>query len=105
MDYLIELFRHLPAHAIAGGVVPVIQFTASKLGARQSVHKKHQLRERTIALNAFVASMNAVSGAGDAEAACLQDALRDCCSSQWRPQLFGLSFTLTTCRSVFCSRR
>ncbi len=61
----------------AGGLLAAIQFAASKLGARQSTQKKQQLRQRVIALNTFVASMNEVSNGGDSHAACLQDALRE----------------------------
>ncbi|MGO9302543.1 MAG: hypothetical protein ACLP3R_02420, partial [Candidatus Korobacteraceae bacterium] len=43
-----------------------------------AIHTKETaLRERVIALNAFVASMNEVSDAGDSHAACLHDALRE----------------------------
>lgn len=61
----------------AGGLIAILQFTMNKLRARQSIQKKQQLREKVIALNAFVASMKEVSDAGDSHAACLQDALRE----------------------------
>ncbi len=44
-DYLMEFVRHLPLQAIAGGLVPIVPFTANKLGTLQSVHQKHQLRQ------------------------------------------------------------
>jgi hypothetical protein len=77
VDYLLEILRHQPMMITAGGLVAIIQFTASKLGARQSIQKKQRLRERVIALNAFVASMSEVSDAGDSRIVCLQDALRE----------------------------
>jgi len=45
--------------------VPIAQLAANNLATLQSVHKKHQLREKVIALNAFVASMKEVSSASD----------------------------------------
>jgi hypothetical protein len=77
VDYLLEILRHQPMMITAGGLLAILQFTANKLRARQSIQKKQQLRERVIALNAFVASMNEVSNVGDHHAACLQDALRE----------------------------
>jgi hypothetical protein len=77
VDYLLEILRHQPMMITAGGLIAIMQFTASKVGARQSIQKKQQLRERVIALNAFVASMKEVLDAGDSHAACLQDALRE----------------------------
>lgn len=62
IDYLMELFRYLPLQAMAGAHSTA---RVDKLATLQSVHKKHQLREKVIALNAFVASMKEVSGASD----------------------------------------
>ena len=76
MDYPLDFFRYFPRQAIAGGWVPIIQFTAGRLVTRQLVQKKRQLREKVIALNAFIASMNDVPDEGEHHAACLQDALR-----------------------------
>jgi len=77
VDYLLEILRHQPMMITAGGLIAILQFTADKFRARKSIQKKHQLRERVIALNAFVASMKEVSDASDSHAACLQDALRE----------------------------
>lgn len=77
MDYLLEILRHQPMMITAGGLLAILQFTASKFRVRQSVQRKQQLRERVMALNAFVASMNEVSDAGECHVACLQDALRE----------------------------
>jgi hypothetical protein len=63
--------------ALAGGLVPLIQFTASKLATRQSEYKKLQLREKVIALNAFIATMTEFHEEADSHSACLQDALRE----------------------------
>ena len=76
MDYLLEILRHQPMMITAGGLLAILQFTANKLRARQSIQKKQQLREKVIALNAFVASMKEVSEASESHA-CLQDALRE----------------------------
>lgn len=77
VDYLLQILRYQPLMITAGGLVAILQFTANKLRARQSTQKKQQLRERVIALNAFVASMKELSDASDSHAACLQDALRE----------------------------
>ena len=77
MDYLLQILRFQPMMITAGGLIAFLQFTASKLGARQSIHQKERLRTRLIALNAFITSMNDVSDAGDAHGACLQDALHE----------------------------
>jgi hypothetical protein len=77
VDYLLQILRFQPMMITAGGLLAVLQFTASKLHARQSIQKKQQLRERIIALNAFIATMHEVSDAGDACGACLQDALHE----------------------------
>ncbi len=77
MDYLLEILRHQPMMITAGGLLAILQFTANKLRARQSIQKKQQLRERVIALNAFVVSMKELADASDFHAACLQDALRE----------------------------
>jgi hypothetical protein len=77
VDYLLEILRRQPMMITAGGLLAILQFTVSKLSARQSVQKKQQLREKVIALNAFVASMNEVGGVGNHHVACLQDALRE----------------------------
>ncbi|MGB8885250.1 MAG: hypothetical protein WCC87_00930 [Candidatus Korobacteraceae bacterium] len=77
MDYLLEILRHQPMMITAGGLLAVLQFAANKLRARQSIQKKQQLRERVIALNAFVISIKELSDASDSHAACLQDALRE----------------------------
>lgn len=76
-DYLLEILRHQPMMITAGGLIAVLQFTVGKFHARQSITRKHQLREKVIALNAFVASMNQVSHACDSHATCLQDAVRE----------------------------
>jgi hypothetical protein len=77
VDYLLEILRHQPMMITAGGLLAVLQFTATRFRARQFVQKRQQLRDRVIALNAFVASMKEVSEACDSHAACLQDALRE----------------------------
>lgn len=77
MDYLLQILRFQPMMITAGGLIAFLQFTASKLGARQSIHQKERLRARVIALNAFITSMNVVSDAGDVHGVCLQDALRE----------------------------
>lgn len=77
MDYLLQILRFQPMMITAGGLLAILQFTTNKFRARQSIQRKQQLRERVIALNAFVASMNQVSDAADFHAACLHDALRE----------------------------
>jgi hypothetical protein len=77
MNYHGELLRHLPASGIAGGLMPVIQFAAERVGIRHTVHKKHQFRERVIALNAFITGINEVPARNESEAACLQDAMQE----------------------------
>ena len=77
MDYLLEILRHQPMMITAGGLLAILQFTANKLRARQSIQKKQQLRERVIALNAFVVSIKELSDTSDSHASCLQDALRE----------------------------
>lgn len=77
MDYLLQILRFQPMMITAGGLIAFLQFTAAKLGARQSIHQKERLRARVIALNAFITSMNEVADAGDAHGRCLQDALHE----------------------------
>ena len=75
MIYHPEIFRHSPAYAVAGGIVPIIQFAANKLALQHSAHRKHQLRKKVIALNAFIVSMKEVPDKNDSYATCLQDAI------------------------------
>jgi hypothetical protein len=75
-DHHLELLQYLPA-AITGGLVPIVQFAAARLSALRSVHKKRQLRENVIALNAFIAGVKEVAAEDGSGSACLRDAFRE----------------------------
>lgn len=77
MSYYLELVRHFPLQALAGGIVPLIQYTGHKLGTRRSEHRKRQLREKVIALNAFISSVGQGARRAELQEACLQDALHE----------------------------
>jgi hypothetical protein len=75
MSYLHEILRYLPAQATAAAFIPVIILAFNKLAMRQTVHRQRALREKVIALNVFIGSMNEFPGMSENHAACLQDAL------------------------------
>jgi hypothetical protein len=70
-----EIVRYLPAQATAAAFIPVIVLVFTKLSMRRTVHKQRDLREKVIALNAFMASMNQFPDPSEHHAACLRDAL------------------------------
>jgi hypothetical protein len=76
MNYHQEILRYLPAQATAAAFIPVILLAVNKLTMRQTVHKQRELREKVIALNVFIGSMNEFPDVSEHHAACLRDALR-----------------------------
>jgi hypothetical protein len=76
MDFSQEILRYLPAQATAAAFIPVIVLAFNKLATRQTVHQQRELREKVVALNVFVGSMNEFPDASEHYAECLQDALR-----------------------------
>jgi hypothetical protein len=78
MNYQQEILRYLPAQATAAALIPIIQLAFNKLTKRQTVHKQRELREKVIALNVFLGSMNEFpEEVSEHHGACLQDALRE----------------------------
>jgi hypothetical protein len=77
MNYQQEILRYLPAQATAAALIPIIQLAFNKLTKRQTVHKQRELREKVIALNVFLGSMNEFPEVSEHHGACLQDALRE----------------------------
>jgi hypothetical protein len=75
MNHHQEILRYLPAQATAAAFIPIILLAFNKLTMRQTVHKQRELREKVIALNVFIGSMNEFPDVSDHHAACLQDAL------------------------------
>jgi hypothetical protein len=71
-----EIVRYLPAQATAAAFIPVAVLLFNKLSMRRTVHKQRDLREKVVALNAFMSSMAQFPDASQHHAACLQDALR-----------------------------
>jgi hypothetical protein len=76
MNYQQEILRYLPAQATAAAFIPIILLAFNKLSMRRSVHKQRELREKVVALNVFVGSMNQFPDVSEHHAACLQDALQ-----------------------------
>lgn len=72
-----ESLHQLLMQATLGSLVPIAQFAASKLAIRQIPHRKRRLRERVVAVNTFVASLNDASGEDGSLTACLQDAVQE----------------------------
>lgn len=77
MNHYAELLRHLPASGIAGALVPIAQFAFERLKARQSVHRKRELRGSVLALNSFIRSITDAQEIDGHHAGCLEDALRE----------------------------
>jgi hypothetical protein len=75
MNFHPEIVRYLPVQAIAAGFIPLVQFTSKKVAKRQTVQKQRDLRERIIALDVFVASLERSPEVSEHHATCLQDAL------------------------------
>jgi len=71
-----EILRFLPAQATAAAFIPIILLAFNKLTMRQTVHKQRELREKVIALNVFMGSMNEFPDEGEHHATCLRNALR-----------------------------
>jgi hypothetical protein len=76
MNYQQEILRYLPAQATAAVFIPIIVLAFNKLTMRKTVHRQRELREKVVALNVFVASMNEFPDLSEHHAACLQDALK-----------------------------
>jgi hypothetical protein len=76
MNYRQEILHFLPAQATAAALIPIALFAYNKLTMRQTVHKQRDLREKVVALNVFMHSMNEFPDMSEDHAACLQDALR-----------------------------
>jgi len=70
-----EILRYLPVQAIAAGFIPLIQFASKKIAERQTVQKQRDLREKIIALDVFIASLDRSPEVSEHHATCLQDAL------------------------------
>jgi hypothetical protein len=70
-----QILHYVPAHAIAGGVIPMLQFTGKSLGKRRLAQKKQQLREHLLALNNFIMSMRDVPETNEYHTPGLQGAL------------------------------
>lgn len=68
------LLHEFPIQALLGSIVPIVQFTASRLAATRSAHRKRRLREQIIALDAFISSAEK-HPREDLAAAVLEDAL------------------------------
>jgi hypothetical protein len=77
MNYHQEIVRYLPVQAIAAGLIPLIQFAYKKITKRQTVNKQRDLRERVIALDLFIASLNQSTDVSKHHATCLEDALQE----------------------------
>jgi hypothetical protein len=76
MNYHEEILRYLPAQATAAAFIPIILLAFNKLTMRRTVHRQRELREKVVALNVFIGSMNEYPDVSEHHAACLQDALR-----------------------------
>jgi hypothetical protein len=76
MNYQQDILRFVPAQATAAAFIPMVLLAFNKLAMQQTVHRQRELREKVVALNVFVSSMNEFPGASEHHAACVQDALR-----------------------------
>jgi hypothetical protein len=76
MNYDHEILRYLPAQATAAAFIPIILLACNKLTLRRTVHRQRELREKVVAFNVFIGSMNEFPDASEHYAACLQNALR-----------------------------
>ena len=76
MNFHHEILRYLPAQATAAAFIPIILLAFNKLTMRQTVHKQRELREKVVALNVFIRSMNEFPDVSEHHAECVQDALR-----------------------------
>jgi hypothetical protein len=76
MNYYHEILRYLPAQATAAAFIPIILLAFNKLTMRQTVHKQRELREKVIALNVFISSMNEFPDVSEHHSACLRDAVQ-----------------------------
>jgi hypothetical protein len=76
MNYHQEILRYLPAQATAAAFIPIVTLAYKKLTMRQTAHRQCELREKVIALNVFIGSMNAFPEVSEPHAACLLDAVR-----------------------------
>jgi hypothetical protein len=76
MNYHHEILRYLPAQATAAAFIPIILLACNKLTLRRTVHRQRELREKVVAFNVFIGSMNEFPDVSEHHAACLQNALR-----------------------------
>jgi hypothetical protein len=76
MNFHQEILRYLPAQATTAAFIPMALLAYNKLTMRQTVHKQRELREKVIALNVFIGSMNEFPDLSEHHATCLRDALR-----------------------------
>jgi hypothetical protein len=74
VNYHQEILRYLPAQATAAAFVPIILLAFNKLSMQRTVHRQRDLREKVVALNVFIGSMNEFPDESGHYAACLQDA-------------------------------
>jgi hypothetical protein len=75
MNYHQEILRYLPAQATAAAFIPIMLLAFNKLTMRRAVHRRRDLREKVVALNVFIGSMNEFPDVSEYHAVCLQDAL------------------------------
>jgi hypothetical protein len=64
MNHHLEILRYLSAQATAAAFIPIILLAFNKLTMPQTAHKQRELREKVIALNVFIGSMNERGEAG-----------------------------------------
>ena len=76
MNFHHEILRYLPAQATAAAFIPIILLAFNKLTMRRTVHRQRDLREKVVALNVFIRSMNEFPDVSEHHAECVQDALR-----------------------------
>jgi hypothetical protein len=72
-----HLIREFPIQALAGAIVPLGQFGWQKLRMRQDKQRKLHLRERLVALNTFILSLDHVAPDAPHRAESLEDALAE----------------------------
>ena len=77
VETLLHLIREFPIQAVAGAVVPLGQFAWQKLRMRQDKQRKLHLRERLVALNTFIASLDHLGADTPHRAESLEDALQE----------------------------